>query len=158
MSNRQTLSAQVEKYSDVLPELAPLYQDHWEELALDREHYEAALAPRWEDYRRMDAAGELLVVTLRERGVLAGYFLGLIRPHLHYGLCLTCTMDIYRVLPEYRGRHGGVRLFRAVEAECRRRGVKRMFMGSKLHKDTSRLFVALGFTPVEVYHSKWIGD
>lgn len=156
MSNRQTLSAQVERYSDVLPELAPLYPDHWAELALDTEYPEAALAPRWDQYLALEAAGELLVVTLRDLGTLAGYCLMVIRPHLHYEMCLTATTDIFRVLPQYRGRYGGARLFKAVEKECRRRGVKRMFVGSKLHRDSSRLFTSLGFKPIEIYHSKWL--
>jgi hypothetical protein len=49
-------------------------------------------------------------------------------------------------------------MFRFVEAELRRRGVQRWFMGSKTHADASPLFKRIGATPVETYYSKWIGE
>jgi len=53
---------------------------------------------------------------------------------------------------------GGVRLFKAVEVEAKRRGVDRMFVGSKCHKEASFLFERLGYERVEVYYSAWLGD
>lgn len=152
------MTAQVEAYGAVLPELQPLYDEHWRELALDQNQPEAVLDPAWPIYAARDAAGELLLVTLRERGALVGYFLGFLAPGLHYRQCLTYQMDIYRVLPSVRGRLGGKRLLRATIAECKRRGVKRMFLGEKLHKPSGRLFEAFGFEPVETYYSMWLGN
>lgn len=151
------LSAQVEDYLEALPELLQVYPQHWEELALDREQPEARLDPDYDRYERLYASGELLLVTLRDRGELAGYFIGVISPGLHYKSCLTCLLDIFYVLPKFRGRHGGVRLFRAVKRELERRGVNRWFVGSKIHRDASRLFQVLGFKPVETYYSMWLG-
>lgn len=151
------MTAQVEPYGACLPELQAAYFEHWRELALDQDQPAAALDPAWNVYAARDAAGELLLVTLRERGAMVGYFLGFITPGLHYRRCLTFHMDIYRVSPSVRGRFGGKRLMRAVIAECRRRGVQRMFLGEKLHRPSGRLFEAFGFEPVETYYSKWIG-
>lgn len=150
------LSAQVEPFSAALPEMLPMLPLHWEELALDKD--QVPLAPRWDAYARMESEGQLLLVTLREHGQLVGYSWTFIAPHLHYGTTLTATMDIFWIRPESRGRMGGRRLFRAVEAELRRRGVKRWMVGSKLHKDSSRLFEALGFRPVEVWLSKMLEE
>ncbi len=111
----------------------------------------------WEIYDAVAAAGELLTVTLREDGKMVGYFLGFVKPSLHYRDCLTLTMDIYYTVASVRGGTAGLRLFRTVEREAKRRGVQRIFYGSKNHKDSSRLFAAMGFEPVETYHSKWIG-
>jgi L-amino acid N-acyltransferase YncA len=152
------LTAQVEAYADCLRELQDAYMEHWRELALDRERPAAMLDPAWEVYQQRDDAGQLLLVTLRERGAMVGYFLGFITTGLHYRSCLTYQMDIYRVSPAVRGRFGGKRLLRAVIAECRRRGVHRMFLGEKLHMPSGRLFEAFGFEPVETYYSLWIGD
>lgn len=151
------MTAQVERYSDALTDLVKLYPDHWEELALDKEHPEAALAPMWEIYAEREANGQLLVVTLRELGEMLGYFLGFIAPGLHYRNCLTCHGDIFRVVPSARGRMGGKRLVRAVLEECERRGVKRIFLGEKLHAPCGELFAAFGARPVERIHSLWIG-
>lgn len=152
------ITAQVEPYAACLPELVAIYPGHWEEIALDRDKPEAALDPMWEVYAQRDADGQLLLVTLREAGELLGYFLGFKAPGLHYRRCLTYHSDIFYVVPKARRRFGGKRLLRAVIAECRRHGVKRMFVGEKLHKPSGRLFKAMGFEPVEMIHSLWIGD
>jgi GNAT superfamily N-acetyltransferase len=151
-----SLTAQVESVTERLEEVKPFLQLHWKELALNQD--QVPLDPQYEMYLRRDALGEALLVTLRDQGKLAGYFVGFIAPGLHYRTCLTLTMDIFYVLPEFRARGGGTRLFRAVEQEARRRGVQRMFVGSKLHKDASALFERLRYTPVEMYYSKWLGE
>lgn len=106
--------------------------------------------------------GELLVMALHKRTSasteLAGYFVGFIAPGLHYETCLTCTMDVLFLRPAFRGNLMLYRkLLRSVERELRSRGVSRWFVGSKLHRDIGRLYEALGFGPVEMYYSKWLG-
>jgi len=150
------ITAQVEPYKDCLPELMACYDLHWEELALNKD--KVPLDPQYDLYEARDDAGQLLLVTLRETGRLVGYFIGFIAPGFHYKTCLTLTMDIFWTHPDVRGGFSGVKLFRLVEKEAKRRGVHRMFYGSKLHKDASRLFEFLKMEPVEVYYSKWIGD
>ncbi len=129
---------------------------HYEELALHKSS--VPLAPQYDLYLARDARGEVLCVTLREEGKLVGYFVGFVAPGMHYSTCLTLIMDIYFVHPDYRRGTGGIKLFKAVEAEAKRRGVQRMFVGSKLHKDSSRLFEALRYERVEVTYSHWLGE
>lgn len=150
------ITAQVEPYMDCLPELMACYDHHWEELALNKD--KVPLAPQYDVYEARDDAGQLLLVTLRDTGRLVGYFIGFIAPGLHYKTCLTLTMDIFWTHPDVRGGFAGVKLFRAVEKDARRRGVHRIFYGSKMHKDASRLFEFLKMEPVETFYSKWIGD
>lgn len=150
------ITAQVERYTDCLPELREIYPIHWQELALNQD--KVPLNMMWEVYEQHDANGALMLVTLRENGALVGYFIGFVYPGLHYRDCLTLTMDIFFTVPQVRGRTAALRLFRAVEKEAKSRGVQRVFFGSKNHRDSSRLFKALGYTPVETWHSKWIGD
>lgn len=150
------ITAQVEPYKDCLPELMACYDHHWEELALNKD--KVPLAPQYDVYEARDDAGQLLLVTLRDTGRLVGYFIGFIAPGLHYKTCLTLTMDIFWTHPDVRGGFAGVKLFRAVEKDARRRGVHRIFYGSKMHKDASRLFEFLKMEPVEMYYTKWIGD
>jgi GNAT superfamily N-acetyltransferase len=150
-----TLTAQVESLTALLPELKPLFPEHYRELALNQD--DVPLDPQYDEYLRRDAAGAVMLVTLRDRGSLAGYFVAFVAPGLHYRTCLTLTMDIFWVHPVHRGKMGGVTLFRAVEKEARRRGVQRMFAGSKCHKEASFLFERLGYDRVEVYYSKWLG-
>jgi GNAT superfamily N-acetyltransferase len=150
-----TITAQVESLTDRMAELQPLFPEHYHELALNQD--QVPLDPQYEEYLRRDAAGGVMLVTLRDRGALVGYFVGFIAPGLHYRTCLTLTMDIFFVHPEHRGRMGGIKLFKTVEAEARRRGVQRMFVGSKCHKDASFLFERLGYHEVERYYTAWLG-
>lgn len=150
------ITAQVESFTQTLDELKPLLPRHWEELALHKE--KVPLAPQYDIYERREELGELLFITLRETGVLVGYFVGFIAPGLHYKTCLTLTMDVFYVWPEQRGQGAGFLLFKAVEKEAKRRGVQRMFVGSKLHKDASWLFERLGYEEVERYYSVWLGE
>jgi GNAT superfamily N-acetyltransferase len=148
------LSVQVEAYGDMLEEAKPLYQRHWEELALDQDAVK--LAPDWERYAALDAAGALSIVTVRARGRLVGYSFMVVQRGLHYATTLEARMDMFWIAPEHRGRMGGVRLFREVERELVRRGVRRVYAGSKLHRDASRLFLALGYKPIEQWFSKML--
>lgn len=129
---------------------------HWEELALDKEA--VPLAPDWQRYRDLEATGALSAIAVRERGQLVGYSIMVLSTGLHYSSCPEARMDIFWLMPEVRGRWGGVRMFRAHERELRRRGVKRIYAGSKLHRDLSRLFRRLGYQPVEIWLSKMLED
>lgn len=150
------ITCHVESFIERLPELKPLLPLHWAELALDTD--KVPLDPQYEIYFERERRGELLFVVLREKGELIGYFIGFIAPGLHYKTCLTCTMDIFYVHPDKRGGRAGIKLFKFVEEELKRRGVDRWFVGSKLKLDASWLFDYLKFERVEVYYSKWLGD
>lgn len=150
------VTAQVEDLLEHLPKLKEFFPAHWEELALNRD--KVPLSPQYDIYEMRARAGQAMFVSLRCDGEIVGYFVGFVAPGLHYSTCLTLTMDIFWVHPAHRNGRSGVMLFREVEREARRRGVQRMFMGSKLHADSSALFRRLGYEPVETYHTKWIGD
>ena len=149
------ITIQVEPFPAFLEEVKPLLPRHWEELALNQDT--VPLDPQYEVYLARDTRDEVLVVTVRRDGDLAGYFVGFVAPGLHYRTCLTLTLDIFWIRPEDRGISIGYDLFRKVEEEARRRGVQRLFVGSKLHKDASWLFERLGYTEVERYYTAWLG-
>jgi GNAT superfamily N-acetyltransferase len=150
------LTLQVESFTELLDELKPLLPLHWEELAINKD--KVPLDPQFDVYIRREAAGEVMMVTARRDGALVGYFIGFVAPGLHYKTCLTLIMDIFFIHPSARNGFAGVKLFRAVEAEARRRGVQRIIVGSKIHADASILFERLSYSPVETYYAKWIGD
>ena len=150
------ITCQVEPFPPFLKEVKPILPIHWEELALHKE--KVPLDPQYNVYLERDAQGGVISVTAREDGKLIGYFVGFIAPGLHYQTCLTCTMDIFYVHPDHRGGGTGYHLFKSAEKELKRRGVQRLFVGSKLHKDASWLFEKLGYEEVERYYSAWLGD
>lgn len=149
------ITCQVEPWRSFIEEARSLLPIHYEELALNKD--KVPLMPMYEIYDQRDDNGEVLVVTAREDAKLIGYFIGFIAPGLHYRTCLTCTMDIFYVLPEHRGANCGIEIFKVMEKECKRRGVQRLFVGSKLHKDISFLYQKLGYSEVERYYTAWLG-
>lgn len=150
------ITAHVESFESNLDYLKPLLPIHYKELALNQD--KVPLSPQFDKYIAAEHRGELLFVGLRKAGELVGYFIGFVAPGLHYSTCLTCQMDIFYVHPEHRGSGAGFQLFKFVEKQLKQRGVQRMFVGSKMHKDASWLFQKLGYTPVETYYSTWLGD
>jgi GNAT superfamily N-acetyltransferase len=139
--------------AEELQRILPL---HYEELALNKD--KVPLSPIWEQYFEMERSGVLVFAAARENGELVGYFIGFVKPNLHYSTCLTCSMDIFYIHPDHRGNRTGIKLFQFVEKELKKRGVQRWFVGSKLHKDCGKLFEYLKFTAIETYYSKWICD
>ena len=150
------ITAHVESFEENLEYLKPLLPIHYKELALNQD--KVPLSPQFDKYVTTEKQGGLIFVTLRKAGEMVGYFIGFIAPGLHYSTCLTCQMDIFYVLPEHRGSGTGFQLFKFVEQQLKKRGVQRLFVGSKLHKDASWLFEKLNYTPVETYYSAWLGD
>lgn len=148
--------AEVESFTAARPELEEMFPHHWRELALDQD--KVPLDVDWERYAALEKANVFLFVGLREAGKLVGYYMGFITPHLHYKSCPTLTMDIYWTDPAIRGGTAALTLMRKVEAEARARGAQRIVAISKNHRDSSRLFAALGYRAIETVHSKWIGS
>jgi len=146
----------LESFEERLPELLPLLPLHYEELALNQD--KVPLSPQYGVYIERERRGELMFVVVRDAGELIGYFIGFVAPGLHYSTCLTLTTDIFFIRQDHRGNSTGNKLFKAVEAEAKRRGVDRMFVGSKTHLDASFLFEKLGYTKVETYYTAWLGD
>lgn len=150
------ITAHVESFESNLDYLKPLLPIHYKELALNQD--KVPLSPQFDRYIAAENRGELLFITLRKSGEIVGYFIGFVAPALHYSTCLTCQMDIFYVLPEHRGGGAGFQLFKYVEQQLKKRGVQRMFVGSKMHKDASWLFEKLGYNQVETYYSTWLGE
>lgn len=150
------ITFQVERLSDELENLKPVFPQHWEELALNKD--KVPLDPQYDVYLQREALGQVMFICGRSVGEIVAYFVGFVAPGLHYKTCLTLQMDIFYVKPEFRGSMAGVKLFRFVEQEAKNRGVQRMFVGSKMHKDASWLFERLKYTEVEKFYTKWLGD
>lgn len=150
------ITAQQENLTETLEDLKPFFPAHHAELGLFKD--KMPLDPRYDIYLRRDAAGEAILVTLREDGKVAGYFVGFVGPGLHYKQTLTCTMDICYIEPRLRSAGNGMLLFDAVKTALRQRGVKLWWVGSKNHKPIEAFFRAFGFTQEEAYFAMWLGD
>lgn len=138
---------QVEPFAHCWPQAQELLREHWEEIALDKDTIE--LAPAAAQYQFLEDAGQLLIVTMRVEGELVGYYVGFIRPHLHYSKALHCYTDLFFIQREHRRGRNAMSLFRAVEDELLKLGVVRWFASCKLSLDMLPLFSAMGWTEIE---------
>lgn len=151
------ITAQVERLANGgLDEIRPLLPAHHEALGLFKPWM--PLDPQYEAYLRRELTGELVYVTLRVDGKLAGYWISMVAPGFHYQSTLTATMDILWIQPEWRNRGASKLLHDTMEGELRRRGVKLWWAGSKSHASIAPWLESLGFEEAEVYLCKWIGE
>lgn len=159
------ITSHIEALRDTMPELKEHFAEHWQALALNQD--QVPLDPQYGAYFQREDLGEVLLVVLRDTGKVVAYFVGFLAPAMHYQSCYTLTMDIFWLAPAYRDQDSlaqleahmlAVQLFEAVFEAAKRRCVKRVFFGSKLHADASRVFEELGMIEVERYYSKWLGE
>ena len=146
------MKAQREIFSNAFPEWIVLVRNAWQELCEFQDEYPMDLD--LEAYIHLQEAGRLYMATIRENGILVGYFLALLGGTLHYRNCLTAQMDMIYVDPRFRGGSAALRLLRFVLSDLRAMGVQRVNAGTKTKKDIGRLFLAFGFQPVEITYSR----
>jgi GNAT superfamily N-acetyltransferase len=146
----------VEPWAMYAKDAAPLWPEHFKELAVDQEKIQ--LDVDYQRYAQMDQDGVLFIAVGRSQGEIVAYWIGFIRGHLHYNSTLHAFNDIYYVKPECRKQGAGSELFAFVEKELKKRGVKRITNSTKLSHNHGALFEAHGFKAIETVYSKYIGD
>jgi len=147
----------IEPFSQVYGELCAILEAHYREISHHHEHG-FLLNPQVESYRAREADGSLMMVIGRKDGEIVAYYVCFIAPGLHYKDCLTCSPDIFYVKESERHSSAGIRMFRFIQKELKRRGVKLWFMGSKNAHDSTAIFRRLGAKPVETTYSLWLED
>lgn len=141
-------------YSVLKEEIRPLIVDHWQEIALDKETVK--LDPDWDEYDRLATAGQLHLLTARVNNELVGYYVGIVKPHLHYKNSLTAFNDVLYIKPEHRQGMVGIRLFKEIERTLKERGVQKTYMNTKAHHDFGVIMERLGYKKTETIYTKVI--
>jgi GNAT superfamily N-acetyltransferase len=141
------ITFQVERLTDILGEIQPLIEAHWQEIALYKDQF--PLNPNYEKYRMLDAGGMIHTVTARKDGELAGYYISFVMPHLHYQDCLVALNDILFLKSDYRRGRVGMKMISFAEQELSKLGVHRMMIHVKTQHDFSPLLLGMGFVESE---------
>jgi hypothetical protein len=148
-------SFQVERLADVRGEWERYFPAHYEELATLKQHI-TQVDPDWGMYERLDAAGILHIVTVRDGGALVGYYMGAVLPQPHYKSVVFASADVYYLDPAYRKGFTGIKFLKFIEESLRARGVQMIVMGTKLSKDLGKLYEALGYVETDRVFRKWL--
>lgn len=150
------ISYAVEPLEDILEELKPLLEEHYEEVAMYKDRVK--LDPDYEKYLTLSELGILHCVTVRDKGVLIGYFITFIQPHLHYQETLYGVNDILFLEPSYRGSDVAVKLFMFAEERLRDEGVDVLVLHMKTSLPFEGLAKFLHYDKAEYNYSKYIGE
>jgi hypothetical protein len=125
---------------------------HWQEIAHHQD--KIPLSPDWERYRKMAEAGVIHLTTARDAGILVGYLVYFVVPHLHYSKSITALSDVLYLAPEYRLGTTGIRLLKVAEVSLRALGVQRVIQNVKVDHDWSPILLRQGYTLFERVYSK----
>lgn len=151
------LDFRTETLFDVIDEVRPLLEAHYEALTLNKDRVK--LDPMWERYAALEAAGAFVVFTARdEAGKLVGYSAFFIQHHLHYAALKTAINDVLWLAPEQRRGVAGIRLIRYCEQQLMALGVDKLTWHIKFSLDWRPILNRMGYVDEEVVVSKYIGQ
>lgn len=143
---------QQESLVTVKEEARPLLEKHWEEIALNKDKIK--LNPDWDIYADLEDAGILKIFTARSEGKLVGYFVALVKSHIHYRDHLFAQNDILFLDKDYRKGFTGPKLIKFAERCLKEDGVSVVLVNSQKHKPFDVLLKWLGYRHIENIYSK----
>jgi len=150
------ITYQEELFKDVVEEMIPIVEVHWNEIAIHKEKIK--LECDWNKYIALDELDMLSTVTVRDNGVMIGYVVTLIVSHGHYMSHNFANVDAVYIDKEYRGTKVGSSLCEYAEDICKDRGASVMMHHVKVTHNFGPLLERIGYTKVEELYSKYIGD
>lgn len=109
----QEVTYQKEKLNDVLFELIPMIQEHWDET--DKGYTKAQLNPDWSIYQQLERQDSLRLFTARSGGKFVGYLSVFIRPGIHSKDFVYAITDSIFLAKDYRKDGTGKRLIQYAE-------------------------------------------
>ncbi|HQT82291.1 MAG TPA: GNAT family N-acetyltransferase [Ferrovaceae bacterium] len=149
---RNGITYEVTSFTNLMSHAQHLFPKHFEEVAADKDKIK--LNVHLEGYYWFEQHHQLHVIVCKKGSELIGYFIGIVRPHLHYKNSLTAYTDIFYINPEYRKGRAGINLFKYAEKTLWHRGVQRIYMGTKLKLDIGPILDRLGYNPIERIYTK----
>lgn len=156
------ISCTEETFAAALPDIKDLVDEHWAEVGSFADKFRRDID--YLAYQKLEDDGRLLMVTMREVGVLLGYFIGATGLDLHR-VSLTdpphrvvmLSALVYYIAPHRRG-YGRV-LLRAYEHYARARGVQISNIRAKPGMNAADAFLSkMGYEVSEVNMTRLIGE
>jgi GNAT superfamily N-acetyltransferase len=146
-------SFQRESLRDVIDEVRPLLEQHWQEVA----HYpDIPLTPNWFLYEQAELFGILRIYTGRDDGQLIGYSVFMVHPGVHYMTSKEADEDLLFVAPDYRNGRFGLQLMQFAERELAVEEVQLVKRRTKVAErlNFGRLLERMGYEPIDVVYGK----
>lgn len=154
MSTAETMAGtfQREDVRTLWPELTPLLQKHWREIA----HYQdIPLNVDFETYERLEGDGSLRVFTARSKEwELIGYAIYFLRHNLHYLGSFQALQDVLFLLPEHRKTRIGSQLIDWADERLRDDGVQVVIHHVKAAHNFGPLLERKGYELQDLIYTK----
>ena len=141
----------LENLANVKREAEPLLQQHWEEIALNKDIIK--LNPDWRAYAELDRVNALRVFTARKDGKLVGYFVFIVSKALHYADHLFANNDIIFLTKPARKGLTGVKLIKFAIDSLKAEGITKLHINTKAHQPFDPILERLGFEEIERVYS-----
>ena len=142
----------LENLAKVRREIEPLLEEHWKEIALNKEIIK--LNPYWRAYAELDSINALRIYTARKEGKLMGYFVILVSRSLHYKDHLFANNDIVFLRKSARRGLTGLKLVKFAVESLQAEGVTKLHVNTKTHQPFDPIMERLGFEEIETVFSK----
>ena len=142
----------LENLAKVRREIEPLLEEHWKEIALNKEIIK--LNPDWRAYAELDSINALRIYTARKEGKLMGYFVILVSRSLHYKDHLFANNDIVFLRKSARRGLTGLKLVKFAVESLQAEGVTKLHVNTKTHQPFDPIMERLGFEEIETVFSK----
>jgi GNAT superfamily N-acetyltransferase len=151
------ISYNVERLTEeLLEELQPLLEAHWEEIAMHKD--KIVFDPDYEAYLAMQENEAVQSVIVRDDGKIIGYYISFIYTHPHYKNNKFSQNDVLYVDPSKRGGTVAYRMLKFAEKELKALGISVMTLHMKTAYPFERLCESVGMSEIEKIYSKYIGE
>lgn len=148
---------QTEDFMDVIEEMKPLIEKHYEEVCWYKD--KIALNPAYDIYEVMNRVGNCHVFTTRtEDGELVGYCISFIQRNPHYQDHIYAVNDVIYVAEEHRHTGCAAEMLKQLESIFKDMGVSVMTFHMKTFKTFETLMDSLGFEKQEFLFGKYIKE
>lgn len=134
-----------------IPEMQPLLEKHWEEIA----HFkDIPLEPDFELYKQLDMAGILRVFTARDEAdnKMVGYAVFFVKKNPHYSSSLQAVQDVLFIDPSRRGTGG--RFIAWCDRELQTEGVQAVYHHVKQEHNFGPLLERFGYKCVDLIYTR----
>jgi GNAT superfamily N-acetyltransferase len=152
-----TVTYQVEKYADVIDEIWPMLEAHYNEIATDKQV--KPFDPDLDRYQAMEKAGMLRILTVRgvptpvhdqdyfdgKPAGLIGYYISFVMPGLHYQQTSMAINDIMYIDPAHRGSTVAYRMIKLAISDLKNLGADVLIIHMKCDYPFRSLLTKLGF-------------
>lgn len=146
------MNFQRETLFDVIEEVQPLLELHYNELTLNKECIR--LQPRWDVYTELERLGLFVLFTAREGVPLAGYNAFFLQSHMHYASLKTAQNDVLFMHPAYRRGTTALRFLDYCEQQLTEMGAGKIGYHIKFSLDWRPILHRRGYCDEEVMCAK----